>query len=227
MLFCRSVTVLPLTLFGHLATCHSFSQWPAQQPRGSQSAQSRNPLSHFHHKPPLNGGDWARQKSPGKPCIRRTRDSKRGAIFSHAMWRRPRRERTHTQNGCCRPYLAGQDVSEGRECVIQSLVINGLVQILDKDVANAALSEGRVTLRPHDTKRSAFNHVEVHRVEGSLSYNTTWAFCHKIPLGIECLTKNIEQCRLYNIKRQFNEGRDRFHVDTRSKWSHMATRCSC
>lgn len=83
--------------------------------------------------------------------------------------------RTLTQNECCRPYLAGQDVSKSRECVIESLVINGLVQILDKDVANAALSEGRVTLRPHDTKRSAFNHVEVHRVQGSLSYNTTRA----------------------------------------------------
>lgn len=109
-------------------------------------------------------------KTLGKPCKRQTYGSKRGAIFSHAMWRRPRREPTLTQNGRCRPYLAGQDVSEGRECVVEGLVINGLVQILDKDVANAALSEGRVTLRPHDAERSAFNHVEVHRVQGSLSY---------------------------------------------------------
>lgn len=89
--------------------------------------------------------------------------------------------RALTQNGCCRPYLAGQDVSKGRECVIESLVINRLVQILDKDVANAALSEGRVTLRPHDTKRSALNHVEVHRVQGSLSYNiNTRSFVMKV-----------------------------------------------
>lgn len=58
----KSVTVVALTLFCHWATCHSFSQWPAQQPRGSQSAQSRNPLSHFHHKPPWKGEIWARQK---------------------------------------------------------------------------------------------------------------------------------------------------------------------
>lgn len=143
------------------------------------------------------------------------------------MWRRPLRELAHTQNGCCRPYLAGQDVSEGRKCVIESLVINGLVQILDKDVANAALSEGRVTLRPHDTKRSAFNHVEVHRVQGSLSYNTTRVVLSQSPIRSSILNKKYEQSRLNNKKSQFSEGRDRFHIDTRSKWSHMATRCSC
>lgn len=143
------------------------------------------------------------------------------------MWRRPLRELTHTQNGCCRPYLARQDVSEGRECVVESLVINGLVQILDKDVANAALSEGRVTLRPHDTQRSAFNHVEVHRVQGSLSYNTTRAVFTQNSFRNSIPNKKIRTIQLKSQKGQFNEGRDRFHIDTRSKWSHMATRRSC
>lgn len=158
------VTVPPLTLFGHLATCHSFSQWLVQQPRGSQSAQSRNPWSHFHHKPPLKRRRWGTSKTLGKPCNRQTTGSERGAMFSHAMWRRPQGGRKVG----CRPYLAGQDVSKSRECVIEGFVVNGLIEILDKNVANAALSEWRVTLRPHDSKRSAFNHVEVHRVQGSL-----------------------------------------------------------
>lgn len=169
------VTVLPLTLFGHLATCHSFSQWPVQQPRGSQSAQSRNPLSHFHHKPPLKKEEMEHVKNTCQ-TMQKTRQGAQNVVQYLVMhWGAVHGGGTLTQNGCCRPYLAGQDVSKGRECVIESLIINRLVQILDKDVANAALSEGRVTLRPHDTKRSAFNHVEVHRVQGSLSYNTTRA----------------------------------------------------
>lgn len=216
------VTVLPLTLFGHLATCHSFSQWPVQQPRGSQSAQSRNPLSHFHHKPPLKRRKWSTSKTLGKPCKRQTTSSKRGAIFSHAMWRRPRRERTLTQNGCCRPYLAGQDVSKRRECVIESLVINGLVQILDKDVANAALSEGRVTLRPHDAKRSAFNHVEVHRVQGSLSYNTTRAVWSR-KFKIQRIIRKIQTKQGIVLTRDVT-GFTLVHVQNGVTWR---LKCSC
>lgn len=37
-------------------------------------------------------------------------------------------------------YLAGQDVSEGRECVIKGLVVDGLVQVLDEDVAHTTLA---------------------------------------------------------------------------------------
>lgn len=33
-------------------------------------------------------------------------------------------------------HLAGQDVSESREGIIQGLVVNGLVQIFDEDVSN-------------------------------------------------------------------------------------------
>ena len=46
--------------------------------------------------------------------------------------------------------LAREDVTEGSERVVQSLVVDGLVQVLDEDVALTGLAEGRVTLRPHD-----------------------------------------------------------------------------
>mmetsp|Transcript_149440 Transcript_149440/g.362977 ORF Transcript_149440/g.362977 Transcript_149440/m.362977 type:complete len:237 (+) Transcript_149440:1356-2066(+) len=65
--------------------------------------------------------------------------------------------------------LARQDVPKQRECVEQSLVVNVLVQVLDKDVARAGLAHGWVTLRPHDAARFAHDRHVVHSVEGTLS----------------------------------------------------------
>lgn len=73
------------------------------------------------------------------------------------------------QNECCPTYLAGEDVSKRREGVIEGLVINRLIQVLNEDVAHTTLPQGRVTLRPHDAERPAFDHIEVHGVQGSLS----------------------------------------------------------
>lgn len=42
---------------------------------------------------------------------------------------------------CCSTYLAGKNVSKSREGVIESLVVNGLIQVLDEDVANTTLSK--------------------------------------------------------------------------------------
>lgn len=67
-------------------------------------------------------------------------------------------------------YLAGEDVSKGREGVIQGLVVNGLVEVLDKHVAHSRLPEGGVSLGPHDSDWLAFHHVKVHGVQGSLGY---------------------------------------------------------
>lgn len=50
----------------------------------------------------------------------------------------------------CATYLARKNVSKSREGVIEGLVVNGLIQVLNEDVAHSTLSEGRVTLRPHD-----------------------------------------------------------------------------
>ena len=66
-------------------------------------------------------------------------------------------------------HLTGQDVSESREGVIHGLVVDGLVQVLDKDVTDSRSSEGRITLAPHDPDWASLQDVEVHRVKGSLS----------------------------------------------------------
>ena len=52
--------------------------------------------------------------------------------------------------------LARQNVAEGNERIVKSLVVDGVIEVLDEDVAQAGLAEGRVTLRPHDAagKRS-------------------------------------------------------------------------
>ena len=51
--------------------------------------------------------------------------------------------------------LARQNVSERSERVMKGLVVNGLVQILDEDVALPSLAERRITLGPHDTANDA------------------------------------------------------------------------
>ena len=38
---------------------------------------------------------------------------------------------------------------------MEGLVVNGLVQVLDEDVAHAGLAEGRVAVAPHDSHRLA------------------------------------------------------------------------
>lgn len=43
-------------------------------------------------------------------------------------------------------YLAGEDVAEGREGVVQGFVVNGLVEVLDENVAHPRLPEGGVSL---------------------------------------------------------------------------------
>ena len=47
--------------------------------------------------------------------------------------------------------LAGQNVAERGKSIVEGLVIDGLVQVLDEDVALTRLAEGWVTLGPHDT----------------------------------------------------------------------------
>ena len=49
--------------------------------------------------------------------------------------------------------LAGENVTECRKGVMKGLVVDGVVQVLDEDVALAGLAEGGVTLGPHDTAK--------------------------------------------------------------------------
>ena len=65
--------------------------------------------------------------------------------------------------------FAAEDVAEGREGVVHGLVVDGLVQVLDEDVANSGPAKARVSLAPHDADGLALQHVEVHRVQSTLS----------------------------------------------------------
>ena len=68
---------------------------------------------------------------------------------------------THTHTHI-HTHLAGQNVPEGTKDVIQSFVVNRLVEILDENVANTRATEGGVTLRPHDTTWSPLDEIVVH-----------------------------------------------------------------
>lgn len=62
-------------------------------------------------------------------------------------------------------HLRREDAPEGGEGVIESLVINGILQVFDKDVAHTRLSKPWVSVGPHDTDRLAFDHLKVHCVQ--------------------------------------------------------------
>mmetsp|Transcript_44915 Transcript_44915/g.80776 ORF Transcript_44915/g.80776 Transcript_44915/m.80776 type:complete len:228 (+) Transcript_44915:973-1656(+) len=63
--------------------------------------------------------------------------------------------------------LAGQDVAEKAEGVIERLVVDVLVQVLDVDVAGSALAQAWVSLAPHDAARAALDAGVVQGVQGS------------------------------------------------------------
>lgn len=50
---------------------------------------------------------------------------------------------------------------------MKSLVVDGLVEVLDEDVAGTSLSEGWITLGPHDSAWLALDQRVVELVEGS------------------------------------------------------------
>ena len=66
--------------------------------------------------------------------------------------------------------LAAEDVSEGGERVVHGLVVDATVQVLDEDVADPGATEAGISLAPHDTDRTALEHVEVHGVQSAFSY---------------------------------------------------------
>lgn len=69
----------------------------------------------------------------------------------------------------CQLYLAGEDVAKGREGVIQGFVVNGLVEVLDKNIAHTRLPEGGISLGPHDSDWLSFHHIKIHGVQSSFS----------------------------------------------------------
>ena len=66
-------------------------------------------------------------------------------------------------------HLTGKDVPKRTERIVESFVVNGLVKVLDEDVAHTRSSEGGVTLRPHEPHRVVLDRVKVHGVQGPLS----------------------------------------------------------
>lgn len=176
-----SVIVAALTLFCHWATCHSFSQWRAQQPRGSQSVQSRNPLSHFHHKPPWKRGRFEHVKENPKNNPKHHAFQNKHTIWFNLLLSLLMQSSGHVKHSGVKQqrrtrrwaYLAGKDVSERREGVVESLVVDGLVQVLDEDVSHPTFPQWGVTLRPHDAEGSAFDHIKIHGVQGSFSWKET------------------------------------------------------
>jgi hypothetical protein len=65
--------------------------------------------------------------------------------------------------------FATEDVSEGRECIVHGLVVDGLVQVLDEDIADSGSAKTGIALAPHDADGAALQHVEVHRVQSTFS----------------------------------------------------------
>ena len=65
--------------------------------------------------------------------------------------------------------FAGQNVAEGTEGVMQSLVVDALVQILDEDISHTGFAERRITVRPHDAQRLAIQRCVVQLLQSSLS----------------------------------------------------------
>ena len=67
-------------------------------------------------------------------------------------------------------HLAREDVPKGGEGVIQGLVVNGVFQVLDEDVADTRLAKSWVSLGPHDADGLAFDHLKVHFVQCPLRW---------------------------------------------------------
>lgn len=65
--------------------------------------------------------------------------------------------------------LAAENVAKGGESVMEGLVVNGIVKVLDEDVALASLAQSGVTLRPHDTAGLALDESIVQVLESALT----------------------------------------------------------
>merc|ERR1719327_385596 len=65
-------------------------------------------------------------------------------------------------------HLAGEDVAEEAEGVVQRLVVDVPVQVLHEDVAHAALPQARVAMAPHDPAGAALDVRVVQRVQRAL-----------------------------------------------------------
>mmetsp|Transcript_21873 Transcript_21873/g.46978 ORF Transcript_21873/g.46978 Transcript_21873/m.46978 type:complete len:220 (+) Transcript_21873:2179-2838(+) len=79
--------------------------------------------------------------------------------------------------------LARQDVPEQGKRVIQSLVVDGAIQVLHKHVARATLAKTRVTVRPHDTALTALDGGIIQGVQGLLRVSDIVKVHVSVPQG--------------------------------------------
>lgn len=65
--------------------------------------------------------------------------------------------------------FARKNVTECSKSVVKSLVVDILVKVFDEDVSSAGLSEGRVSLGPHNTARSVLDQRIVKLLESAFT----------------------------------------------------------
>ena len=65
--------------------------------------------------------------------------------------------------------LQDKMLPNARERIIQSLVVDALIQVFDEHVAHTGFADGRITLGPHDTDWPSLYCIKVHRIQSSLS----------------------------------------------------------
>lgn len=65
--------------------------------------------------------------------------------------------------------FAAKDIAEHGKSIVNCLCIDMLVQILDENVSCAGSTNAWVALGPHDANWLVHHHVEVHRVQCTLS----------------------------------------------------------
>jgi hypothetical protein len=69
--------------------------------------------------------------------------------------------------------LAAQDVTESSKGVVESLVVDGNIEVLDENVALASLAKSGITLGPHDTAGAALDDGVVEVLESLLAVSSS------------------------------------------------------
>ena len=67
--------------------------------------------------------------------------------------------------------FATKNIAKGREGIVHGLIVNGLVEIFDKNISNTRSTKARITLAPHNTDWTAFQNVKIHCIQSSFGCN--------------------------------------------------------
>lgn len=66
-------------------------------------------------------------------------------------------------------HLTRQDIAEAVERVVQSLVVNGLIKVFDKEVSYTALAMSGISMTPHNANGLAIDLSVVQSLQSSIS----------------------------------------------------------